>query len=94
MQVSSRGQLNIDVKVNRSLSSLTCLEPYVCDMNKADNVKVAWARWGRAVLEDLANSRAVQYSFLRACLFVCHNTVTVHYFSYIKRNQRPLYHLV
>jgi len=87
----------VEVNVNRSLSSLACLEPHVCDMNTADNIKAAWARWGRAVLEDLAKSRAA-YRFLHACLpaclSVCHNTVTVHYFLYIKQNKMPLYHLV
>jgi len=61
----------MEVNVNRSLSSMTCQETHVCDMNKADNIKPAWARWGRAVLEDLAKSRAAVYRFLRACLPAC-----------------------
>jgi len=62
--------LNMEANVNRSLSSLTCLELHVCDMNEADNINAARARWGRAVLEDLAKSRA-ECGFLHACLPVC-----------------------
>jgi hypothetical protein len=61
----------MEVNVNRSLSSLTCQEPYVCDMNKVDNIKAAWARWGRAVLEDLAKSRTAECGFLHASLPAC-----------------------
>ena len=84
----------MEVNVNRSLSSLTCLEPHACDPHKAENIKAAGGRWGTAALEDLAKSRAVDYGFQHACLLVCHNTVTVHYFSYMKQNQMHLYHLV
>jgi hypothetical protein len=58
--VTSKGQLNTEVNVNRSLSSLTCLEPYVCDLNKAKNIMAMQARWGRVALQDLAKSRAAE----------------------------------
>jgi hypothetical protein len=61
----------MEVNVNRRLSSLACQETHICDMNKADNMKAVWARWGRAVLEDLAKSRAAEYRFLHACLPAC-----------------------
>jgi hypothetical protein len=67
----------MEVNINRSLSSLTCPEPYVCDPNKAENIMVTRARWGRAALQDLAKSCAVVYRYLPACP----NTVTVHYYT-------------